>query len=95
LKRTWIALVTVLGLGMAGGGALLLHQPAPAKAVEAKAPSNLTDFSNWAVLLVAGDYRAHSGAPSKSVRQWPPRLGHRLRQDRLQAHQHGAILRRL
>ena len=27
--------------------------------------SNLTDFSHWAVVLVAGDYRAHSGAPSK------------------------------
>jgi hypothetical protein len=65
LKRTWIALAAVLGLGMAGSGALLLHQPSPARAVEAKAPSNLTDFSNWAVLLVAGDYRAHSGAPSK------------------------------
>jgi hypothetical protein len=64
LKRTLIALAAVLGLGLAGGGILLLHQPAPAKAVEA-APSNLTDFSNWAVLLVAGDYRAHSGGPSK------------------------------
>jgi len=64
LKRTLIALAAVLGLGAAGAGALLLHQPAPAKAVEA-APSNLTDFSHWAVLLVAGDYRAHSGAPSK------------------------------
>lgn len=65
MKRTWIALTAVLGLGLAGGGVLLLHQPAPAQAVEAEAPSNLTDFSNWAVLLVAGDYRAHSGAPSK------------------------------
>jgi peptidase C13-like protein len=63
VKRTLIALVAVLALGAAGGGALLLHQPQTAKAVEA--PSNLTDFSNWAVVLVAGDYRAHSGAPSK------------------------------
>jgi hypothetical protein len=55
----------ISGLGLAGGAFWLLHQPAPAAAGEAQAPSNLTDFSNWAVLLVAGDYRAHSGAPSK------------------------------
>jgi hypothetical protein len=65
LKRTLIALVAVLGLAAAGAGTLLLHQPAPASAASAEAPSNVTDFSNWAVLLVAGDYRAHSGAPSK------------------------------
>ena len=65
MKRTLIALAAVLGLGGAGAGALLLHQPGPAAAASAEAPSNLTDFSNWAVLLVAGDYRAHSGAPSK------------------------------
>jgi hypothetical protein len=64
VKRTLIALAAVLALGAAGGGALLLHQPQTAKAVEA-APSNLADFSNWAVVLVSGDYRAHSGAPSK------------------------------
>jgi hypothetical protein len=65
VKRTLIALAAILGLGLAGAGLWLLHQPAPAAAGEAPAPSNLTDFSNWAVLLVAGDYRAHSGAPSK------------------------------
>ena len=65
MKRTLIALAVIAGLGLAGGGFWLLHQPAPAAAGEAPAPSNLTDFSNWAVLLVAGDYRAHSGAPSK------------------------------
>ena len=64
MKRTLIALAVVLGLGAAGTGALLLHQPAPA-AASAPALSDLTDFSNWAVVLVAGDYRAHSGAPSK------------------------------
>jgi hypothetical protein len=64
LKRTLIALAAVLGLGIAGAGFWLLHQPAPA-AASAQAPSNLTDFGNWSVLLVAGDYRAHSGAPSK------------------------------
>jgi hypothetical protein len=65
VKRTLIALAAIMGLGLAGGGFWLLHQPAPAAAGEAKSASNLTDFSNWAVLLVAGDYRAHSGAPSK------------------------------
>jgi hypothetical protein len=65
LKRTLIALAAVMGLGLLGGGFWLLHQPAPATASEAAPASDLTDFSNWAVLLVAGDYRAHSGAPSK------------------------------
>jgi len=65
VKRTLIALAGILGLGLLGGGFWLLHRPAPAVAGEAQAPSDLTDFSNWAVLLVAGDYRAHSGAPSK------------------------------
>src|SRR5690242_16475862 len=54
-----------MGLGLAGGSFWLLHHPAPAVAGEAKPASGLTDFSHWAVLLVAGDYRAHSGAPSK------------------------------
>lgn len=64
MKRLLIALTLVIGLGTAAGGFWLLHSPSPAAAGEAQA-SNLTDFSNWAVLLVAGDYRAHSGAPSK------------------------------
>lgn len=65
MKRTLIALAAVLGLAGAGAGVWLLQPSGPAKAVEAEAPSDLTDFSNWAVMLVAGDYRAHSGAPSK------------------------------
>ncbi len=65
MKRTLIWVAAVLVLAAAGAGALLLHQPGPAKAVEAAPASNLTDFSTWAVMLVAGDYRAHSGAPSK------------------------------
>jgi hypothetical protein len=64
LKRTLIALAVIAGLGLAGAGFWLLHPPAQASAA-APPPSDLTDFSNWAVLLVAGDYRAHSGAPSK------------------------------
>jgi hypothetical protein len=45
----------------------LLHAPVPALEARAQpaAKSSFVDFSHWAVLLVAGDYRAHSGAPSK------------------------------
>jgi hypothetical protein len=64
LKRTLIALGAVIGLGLAGASFWLLHAPGPASAA-APPPSDLTNFSNWSVLLVAGDYRAHSGAPSK------------------------------
>jgi len=64
VKRTLIALAVIAGLGLAGGGFWLLHPPAQASAAAAP-PYDLTDFSNWSVLLVAGDYRAHSGAPSK------------------------------
>lgn len=61
----------VLGFGFCvalGSAALwLLHAPAPAQEIKAQpAPrSSSADFSHWAVVLVAGDYRAHSGAPSK------------------------------
>jgi hypothetical protein len=64
VKRTLIALAVIAGLGLLGGGFWLLHAPGPASAA-APPPSDLTNFSNWSVLLVAGDYRAHSGAPSK------------------------------
>ncbi|HTC84081.1 MAG TPA: C13 family peptidase [Rhizomicrobium sp.] len=63
--------IIVLGLGLclAVGAAAqwLLHAPAPAKeaAPQAAPQSSSADFSHWAVVLVAGDYRAHSGAPSK------------------------------
>lgn len=61
----------VLGFGFcvaAGVAALwLLHTPAPAQEVKPQpAPqSSFADFRHWAVVLVAGDYRAHSGAPSQ------------------------------
>src|SRR5476649_2548016 len=53
--------------GVALGGAVLwiFAQPGPAHSNESAPGSNLADFSQWAVVLVAGDYRAHSGAPSK------------------------------
>jgi hypothetical protein len=62
LKKTLIALSAVLVLVLGGTGLWYLHQPARAAGTPA---SNLSDFSQWAVVLVAGDYRAHSGAPSK------------------------------
>ena len=35
------------------------------KAAAAAPESDLTNFKDWAVVLVAGDYRAHSGAPAE------------------------------
>ncbi|HEX4635978.1 MAG TPA: C13 family peptidase [Rhizomicrobium sp.] len=63
----------VLGLGLCvavGIAAVWLsHTPAPAqeasRQAEPRTVPQFTDFSHWAVILVAGDYRAHSGAPSK------------------------------
>jgi hypothetical protein len=65
----------ILGFGLCvavGAAALwLLHAPAPAQEApkqsgpQPAAQSSSTDFSHWAVVLVAGDYRAHSGAPSQ------------------------------
>ena len=53
----------VLALGGAGVW-FLQEEPSPARTAEVP-PSDLTSFKDWAVVLVAGDYRAHSGAPSK------------------------------
>jgi len=61
----------VLGFGLCvavGAAALwLVHAAAPAQEAQAQAApqSSFVDFSHWAVVLVAGDYRAHSGAPSQ------------------------------
>ncbi len=58
--RQWlIALIAVPVLLAAGwfGAALLLKPPAPPPP-----PKKL--FANWAAIIVAGDWRAHSGAPS-------------------------------
>ena len=63
MKKYWIAAVLVLALGGAGIW-FLQDDSSPAKTAEAP-PSDLTSFKDWAVILVAGDYRAHSGAPSK------------------------------
>jgi len=61
--------LAILGLGLcAAVGAVALwlaHGPAPAQEARPRPQSQFVDFSHWAVVLVAGDYRAHSGAPSK------------------------------
>jgi Peptidase C13 family len=65
LKKTLIALVVMLGVALGGAVLWVFAQPRPAHSNESASNSNLADFSQWAVVLVAGDYRAHSGAPSK------------------------------
>jgi Peptidase C13 family len=61
LKKYLIA----LGIVAALGGAALWFFHGGSSSAASKPQSDLADFSNWAVVLVAGDYRAHSGAPSK------------------------------
>jgi hypothetical protein len=63
LKFRLIALGMVMGAPVAALALWIFDRPTPA--VQTSAPSSVTDFSHWAVVLVAGDYRAHSGAPSK------------------------------
>jgi len=65
LKTKLIALVVVFGVALGGAALWIFAQPRPAHSHESAPGSNLADFSQWAVVLVAGDYRAHSGAPSK------------------------------
>ncbi|HET7085087.1 MAG TPA: C13 family peptidase [Rhizomicrobium sp.] len=65
----FIALGVVLAAAL-GGAALWFFDGSTSAAskeaaTDSQAQSGLTDFSNWAVVLVGGDYRAHSGAPSK------------------------------
>jgi hypothetical protein len=61
VRKYLIALCVVLVLG----GAVLWFTHGSSSSAASKPPSDLADFSDWAVVLVAGDYRAHSGAPSK------------------------------
>jgi hypothetical protein len=63
LKGKLVALGVVLCVVLGGAALWLFIRPAPAS--DAPKDSSTTDFSHWAVILVAGDYRAHSGAPSK------------------------------
>jgi len=71
LKLKLLALGMVLAAAL-GGAALWFFDGATAASSREAAPETqaqsvpqFTDFSHWAVILVAGDYRAHSGAPSK------------------------------
>jgi hypothetical protein len=64
LRGKLIALGVVLCAALAGGALWVLDRPAPATDAASTQPG-IADFSHWAVVLVAGDYRAHSGAPSK------------------------------
>jgi hypothetical protein len=60
LKRGLIAVLAVLALLGAGWfGASLLLKPAPPPPAKPK-----SIFADWAAIVVAGDWRAHSGAPS-------------------------------
>ena len=66
LRIKLIALGVVLAAPVTAAALWFFERPAPAApAADTGAQSNLTDFSHWAVVLVSGDYRAHSGAPSK------------------------------
>ncbi|HKU54006.1 MAG TPA: C13 family peptidase [Rhizomicrobium sp.] len=65
LRKRLIALGVVLAAGLGGGAVWFFDAPMSASSKEQTAQSDRTDFSHWAVILVAGDYRAHSGAPSK------------------------------
>ena len=69
LKKRLVALGLGICVVVTAAALWLGHGPAPAREAgaqdEAKTVSQFADFSHWAVILVAGDYRAHSGAPSK------------------------------
>ena len=58
-----IALGVVLCAALAGGALWFFTDSTPAS--DSSPHFATADFSHWAVVLVAGDYRAHSGAPSK------------------------------
>jgi hypothetical protein len=73
LKLKFIALGVILAAAL-GGAALWFFDGATSASSketaqetnkETATQSSLVDFSHWAVVLVAGDYRAHSGAPSQ------------------------------
>jgi hypothetical protein len=65
LSRNFFALALVLGVALAGTALWFFDRPAPATPAIPAQRTDLADFSHWAVVLVAGDFRAHSGAPSK------------------------------
>jgi hypothetical protein len=64
-----IRLITLLSIvlcaPLATAALWLFDRPAPTAEARTSDSPSMTDFSHWAVVLVSGDYRAHSGAPSK------------------------------
>jgi Peptidase C13 family len=65
LKKGLIALGMIAAVALGGAALWFFDGFSSAISKETTPQSNLVDFSHWAVVLVAGDYRAHSGAPSK------------------------------
>ena len=65
MSKKLIATVVVVCAVLIGAMAWLFGGGDAPQPSSSGSQSNLTDFSHWAVVLVAGDYRAHSGAPSK------------------------------
>ena len=68
MSKRLIASVVVACLALGGAMVWLFggSDTTPVKdAASRSSGGGVTDFSHWAVVLVAGDYRAHSGAPSK------------------------------
>jgi hypothetical protein len=68
LKGKLVALAVVACVALGGAALWFFTRPAPADEApqaSSRTDSGPTDFRHWAVVLVAGDYRAHSGQPSK------------------------------
>ena len=67
LSKRLIALGMVMAAALGGAALMFLDgaSPVASKEAEPQQESHLVDFSHWAAVLVAGDYRAHNGAPSK------------------------------
>ena len=67
MSKRLIALGVVLAAALGGAALMLLDgsSPVSSKEPEPKQESHLVDFSHWAAVLVAGDFRAQNGAPSK------------------------------
>ena len=65
MSKRLIALGVVLAAALGGAALMFLDGASPVASKEPEPQSHLVDFSHWAAVLVAGDYRAHNGAPSK------------------------------
>ena len=65
MSKRLIALGVVLAAALGGAALMFLDVASPVASKEPEPQSHLVDFSRWAAVLVAGDYRAQNGAPSK------------------------------